>query len=174
MNDNSTGFIIHPGKVTNRAEGGGCPQDCTRKTRCGKGGPESNGKAQPETRAGPGPETRQLPEDGPGLRTERPGTAMEDTPQGLAPFAPVRPGAGMNAGVFPRAHCRSQCWFAQGDVCRCPCGGENHGSVRPDGKRPAEAARDGREFQSLLWSTDTGREGDSSAAAQRRTTWPAS
>ena len=28
---------------------------------------------------------------------------MEDIPQGLAPSAPVRPGAGMNAGVFPQA-----------------------------------------------------------------------
>ena len=27
---------------------------------------------------------------------------MEDTPQGLAPLAPVRSGAGMNAGVFPQ------------------------------------------------------------------------
>ena len=41
----------------------------------------------------------------------------------------------MNAGVFPQAHCRRRCWFAQGNVCRCACGGENHGSVRPNGKR---------------------------------------
>ena len=66
---------------------------------------------------------------------------MEDIPQGLAPSAPVRPGAGMNAGVFPQAHCRSQCWFAQGNICRCACGGENHGAVRPNGKSPGNPGR---------------------------------
>ena len=115
---------------------------------------------------------------------------MEDIPQGLAPSAPVRPGAGMNAGVFPQAHCRKQCWFAQGNVCRCACGGENHGAVRPNGKRPdtnspggkspngkrsngkspngkspaSAGRRDGREFQALLWSADNGPEENSSSA----------
>ena len=166
-------------------------QQHTRKTRCGKGGAESDGKAKLETRAHPGPEARQLPEDGPRLRTKRPETAMEDIPQGLAPSAPVRPGAGMNAGVFPQAHCRSQCWFAQGNVCRCACGGENHGAVRPNGKSPhtnspggkspngkrsnrkspngkspaSAGRRDGREFQALLWSADNGPEEDSSQTA---------
>ena len=151
----------------------------------------SYGPIVAETRADPSPEARQLPEDGPGLRKKRPATAMEDIPQVLAPSAPVRPGAGMNAGVFPQAHCRRQCWFAQGNVCRCACGGENHGAVRPNGKRPdtnspggknrngkspaSAGRRDGREFQALLWSANTGPEGDSSpaaAAAQRRTAWP--
>ena len=190
----------------------------TRNRRYGKGGAESDGKAKPETRAHAGPEARQLPEGGPGLWTKRPETAMEDIPQGLAPSAPVRLGAGMNAGVFPQAHCRRRCWFAQGNVCRCACGGENHGAVRPNGKRadtkspgrkksngknpngknpnskksngkipngksPASAGhRDGREFQMLLWSADTGIQEDSSPAAtrtagvaavpQRRTAWP--
>ena len=85
----------------------------------------------------------------------------------------------MNAGVFPQAHCRSQCWFAQGNICRCACGGENHGAVRPggkspNGKKPEEAGRNGREFQTLLWSTSTGHEEDSSAAAQHQATQPAS
>ena len=81
----------------------------------------------------------------------------------------------MNAGVFPQAHCRSQCWFAQGNICRCACGGENHGAVRPNGKEPAEAGRrDGREFQALLWSAGTGHEGDSSGAETQRATQPAS
>ena len=188
----------------------------TRNRRYGKGGAESDGKAKPETRAHAGPEARQLPEGGPGLWTKRPATAMEDIPQGLAPSAPVRPGAGMNAGVFPQAHCRRRCWFAQGNVCRCACGGENHGAVRPNGKNPdtkspgrnksngknpnskssagkksngknpngknpaSAVRRDGREFQMLLWSADTGHQKDSSSAAeaaaavvpQRQGTWP--
>ena len=125
-------FTLEGGKFGRKEQYNG---NHTRKTRCGKGGTESDGKAKSETRAHAGPEARQLPEGGPGLWTKRPETAMEDIPQGLAPSAPVRPGAGMNAGVFPQAHCRRRCWFAQGNVCRCACGGENHGAVRPNGKR---------------------------------------
>ena len=178
----SAKFLFTLGRLRNPAGRRWCQRHRTRKRRCGKGGTESDGKAKPETRADPGPEARQLPEDGPGLRTKRPETAMEDIPQGLAPSAPVRPGAGMNAGVFPQAHCRRQCWFAQGNVCRCACGGDNHGAVRPNGKSPASAGhRDGREFQALLWSADNGPEENSSSATgaagaagapQRRTAWP--
>ena len=128
-------FLFTLGRLRNPAGERWCQRHHTRKRHCGKGGTESDEKAKPETRANPGPEARKLPADGPGLRTKRPETAMEDIPQGLAPSAPVRPGAGMNAGVFPQAHCRSQCWFAQGNTCRCACGGENHGAVRPNGKR---------------------------------------
>ena len=123
---------------------------------------------------------------------------MEDIPQGLAPLAPVRPDAGMNAGVFPQAHCRSQCWFAKGNICRCACGGESHGAMSPNGKRANTKSpgrknpngkslgdknrngksrrrrRDGREFQMLLWSTDTGPEEDSSATEPQQATQPAS
>ena len=126
-------FTLEGGKFGRKEQHHG---NHTRKTRCGKGGTESHGKAKPETRAHAGPEARQLPEGGPRLRKKRPETAMEDILQGLAPSAPVRPGAGMNAGVFPQAHCRRRCWFAQGNVCRCACGGENHGAVRPNGKSP--------------------------------------
>ena len=217
-------MAIHPGRGEESGGERGCRRHHTRKRRCGKGGAESDGKTKPETRAHAGPEARQLPEGGPGLWTKRPETEMEDIPQGMAPSAPVRPGAGMNAGVFPQAHCRRRCWFAQGKICRCACGGENHGSVRPNGKRadtkspgrkrsngkdpngkspngkspagkksngknpngksPASAVRrDGREFQMLLWSADTGHQEDSSPAAeaaaaavtatpQRQGTWP--
>ena len=128
-------FLFTLGRLRNPAGERWCQRHHTRIRRCGKAGTKSDGKAKPETRADPGPEARQLPADRPGLRTKRPETTMEDIPQGLAPSAPVRPGAGMNAGVFPQAHCRSQCWFAQGNICRCACGGENHGAVRPNGKR---------------------------------------
>ena len=187
-------FLFTLGRLRNSAGERWCQRHHTRKKSCGKGGTKSDGKAKPETRADPGPEARQLPADRPGLRTKRPETTMEDIPQGLAPSAPVRPGAGMNAGVFPQAHCRSQCWFAQGNICRCACGGENHGAVRPNGKRPdtnslggknpngkspaSASRRDGREFQALLWSADPDPQEDSSPATrattepQRRTTWP--
>ena len=129
-------MAIHPGRGEESGRERGCRRHHTRKRRCGKGGAESDGKTKPETRAHAGPEARQLPEGGPGLWTKRPETEMEDIPQGMAPSAPVRPGAGMNAGVFPQAHCRRRCWFAQGnDLPGARCGGENHGSVRPNGKR---------------------------------------
>ena len=103
----------------------------------------------------------------------------------------------MNAGVFPRTRCRSQCWFAQGNTCRCACGGESHGAMSPNGKRAntkslgrknlngkslgdknrngkSRRRRGGMEFQMLLWSTDTGPEEDSSGAEPQRATQPAS
>ena len=32
--------------------------------------------------------------------------------------------------------CDLRCWMAVEDVCRCRCGGENHGIVRGGGERP--------------------------------------
>lgn len=38
--------------------------------------------------------------------------------------------------------CAEACWYAREDVCRCSCGGKNHGSLRrPGGDRPARTRR---------------------------------
>ena len=31
--------------------------------------------------------------------------------------------------------CSARCWFAHGEVCQCPCGGENHGAMMPGRNR---------------------------------------
>ncbi len=37
----------------------------------------------------------------------------------------------MSAGVFSQARWHRRCWSARRDVCRYPCGGENHEAMRP-------------------------------------------
>jgi hypothetical protein len=40
------------------------------------------------------------------------------------------------------ATCGEACWEAREDVCRCSCGGKNHGCLRtPDGVRPVRNAK---------------------------------
>lgn len=52
--------------------------------------------------------------------------------------------AGMNplAAMLTEHTCGEACWEAREDVCRCKCGGKNHGCMRsPDGKRPDRTAK---------------------------------
>jgi hypothetical protein len=46
------------------------------------------------------------------------------------------------------ATCGEGCWEAREDVCRCSCGGRNHGCLRsPEGARPKREAKiDGRRY----------------------------
>lgn len=47
------------------------------------------------------------------------------------------------------ATCGEACWEAREDVCRCSCGGKNHGCLRsPDGVRPVRNAKiDGYRYE---------------------------
>lgn len=59
--------------------------------------------------------------------------------------------AGMNPLVafLSEATCGEACWEAREDVCRCSCGGKNHGCMRtPDGVRPNRNAKiDGTRYE---------------------------
>jgi len=47
--------------------------------------------------------------------------------------------------------CGEACWCAREDVCKCSCGGKNHGILRtPDGTRPVRTAKiDGYRYELL-------------------------
>lgn len=54
----------------------------------------------------------------------------------------------IKAGVNPliaflsEATCGEACWQAREDICRCSCGGKNHGCLRtPEGTRPVRMAK---------------------------------
>lgn len=55
-----------------------------------------------------------------------------------------RMAAGMSAiaAYLTEATCGEACWEAREDVCRCSCGGKNHGCMRTaDGTRPTRNAK---------------------------------
>jgi hypothetical protein len=37
--------------------------------------------------------------------------------------------------------CGEACWAARESICRCSCGGKNHGILQRDGERPERSAR---------------------------------
>lgn len=48
----------------------------------------------------------------------------------------------MRAAVATATTCGYACWYAREDVCRCYCGGKNHGCLRKeDGEQPQRTAR---------------------------------
>lgn len=59
--------------------------------------------------------------------------------------------AGMSPlqAIFTDATCGEACWEAREDICRCSCGGKNHGCMRTaDGIRPSRTAKlDGYRYQ---------------------------
>ena len=59
--------------------------------------------------------------------------------------------AGMSAiaAFLTEATCGEACWEAREDICRCSCGGKNHGCMRTaDGTRPTRTAKiDGYRYE---------------------------
>jgi hypothetical protein len=53
------------------------------------------------------------------------------------------------AAFLTDATCGEACWQAREDICRCSCGGKNHGCMRSaDGQQPERTARiDGYRFK---------------------------
>ena len=52
--------------------------------------------------------------------------------------------AGMSpiAAVLTEATCGEACWHAREEICRCSCGGKNHGCLKTaDGERPVRTAK---------------------------------
>ena len=44
--------------------------------------------------------------------------------------------------IITESTCSDACWYAREDVCRCVCGGENHGiMLTEDGERPPRTRR---------------------------------
>ena len=69
----------------------------------------------------------------------------------------------MLGAILTQATCAEACWHAREDVCRCSCGGANHGClISPDGTQPERTRRiDGVRYK--LQATD----GDIEHAAQQ-------
>ena len=46
------------------------------------------------------------------------------------------------SSVFTEATCGEACWHAKEDICRCSCGGKNHGVLKtPDGISPTRTSK---------------------------------
>ena len=58
------------------------------------------------------------------------------------------PSARPALSILTDATCGDACWHAREEICRCSCGGRNHGCLRgADGGQPARTARiDGQVF----------------------------
>lgn len=77
---------------------------------------------------------------------------MTDTRK-FTPETPIE--RNISAGMSPiiaflsEATCGEACWEAREDVCRCSCGGKNHGCMRTaDGTRPTRTAKiDGLRYE---------------------------
>ena len=63
-------------------------------------------------------------------------------------------------GIFTDATCGDACWHAREDICRCSCGGRNHGILRSaKGTRPARTRRirtDRYELAAVVFVTGPG------------------
>lgn len=52
--------------------------------------------------------------------------------------------------ILTGATCGDACWHAREEVCRCSCGGANHGILRgPNGERPTRTCKIGGNFYEL-------------------------
>jgi hypothetical protein len=53
------------------------------------------------------------------------------------------------AAILTETTCGEACWHAKEDICRCKCGGKNHGILRtPEGIQPVRTAKiDGHHYE---------------------------
>ncbi len=53
--------------------------------------------------------------------------------------------------ILSEITCGEACWCAQGDICRCSCGGKNHAILRtPEGVQPIRTSKiDGHRYELL-------------------------
>ena len=58
------------------------------------------------------------------------------------------------AALFTDSTCGDACWSAREDICRCSCGGRNHGIDRRAGERPERMKRKGNARYRLIAITD--------------------
>jgi hypothetical protein len=61
----------------------------------------------------------------------------------------IKEGMSPIVAFLSEATCGEPCWEAREDVCRCSCGGKNHGCMRtPDGIRPTRNSKiDGYRYE---------------------------
>ena len=53
--------------------------------------------------------------------------------------------------ILTEATCGDSCWHAREHICRCSCGGRNHGILlSPDGARPQRTAKIGGDLYELI------------------------
>ena len=95
---------------------------------------------------------------GPGAQPGGPAIHPAVHPAGASAAPQVR------VGIAIVGDCSSRCWFAHGNVCRCPCAGGNHGAMTP-GRDRLRSDRDGVDLQTVMWEPGGAGEGD----AQPRT-----
>jgi hypothetical protein len=69
------------------------------------------------------------------------------------------------AAFLTEATCGEACWHAREDVCRCSCGGKNHGCLRTaDGSRPNRTAKiDGYRYELRAVGTYSEMHGEASS-----------
>lgn len=72
-------------------------------------------------------------------------------------------------GVMTGSTCGDGCWHAREEVCRCSCGGTNHGILNRGGEQPGRTAKIGGEFYELVAVVPGRAEGECWADAYKRT-----
>jgi hypothetical protein len=73
-------------------------------------------------------------------------------------------------GVMTGSTCGDACWHAREEVCRCSCGGRNHGILTTGGARPQRTARIEGQLYELVAVIPGRAEGECWNDAFRRTT----
>lgn len=54
-------------------------------------------------------------------------------------------------GLFAMTACGPACWEARDDICRCSCGGANHGCHRNKGNDPRNGLKRQKVYEGFIW-----------------------